>query len=156
MSNTAAAKENFKLLVRAFDSKGWRYKVEEDDLKLTTSFRGDDLSMPIVFRMDADRDLIRAYSVLETKFGKDKRVEGAVATSLINWRLVNGCFDYDMSDGQVVFRIVESYRNSSLSEDVIVYLVNCLVQTVDDYNDILRKMALGEADFNDLQRRIDE
>lgn len=156
MSNTAAAKENFKLLVRAFDSKGWRYKVEEDDLKLTTSFRGDDLSMPIVFRIDADRDLIRAYSVLETKFGKDKRVEGSVATSLINWRLVNGCFDYDMSDGQVVFRIVESYRNSSLSEDVIVYLVNCLVQTVDDYNDILRKMALGEADFNDLQRRIDE
>lgn len=112
--------------------------------------------MPITIRIDAERDLIRLHSVLETKFGEDKRAVGSVATTLINWRLVNGCFDFDMSDGQVVFRIVESYRNSTLSEDVIIYLVNCLVGTVDDYNDVLTKMARGEADFNDLQRRINE
>lgn len=156
MSNSAAAKAHFKLLAKAFDSKGWRYKTDEDNLTMTTSFRGDDLSMPIIIKIDAERDIIRLHSVLETKFGEDKRAMGSVATSLINWRVVNGCFDYDMSDGQVVFRIVQSYRNCTLSEDVIIYLVNCLVGTVDDYNDVLTKMARGEADFNDLQRRINE
>ena len=156
MSNSAAAKAHFKLLAKAFDSKVWRYKTDEDNLTMTTSFRGDDLSMPIIIKIDAERDIIRLHSVLETKFGEDKRAMGSVATSLINWRVVNGCFDYDMSDGQVVFRIVQSYRNCTLSEDVIIYLVNCLVGTVDDYNDVLTKMARGEADFNDLQRRINE
>lgn len=151
-----AAREIFNLIIKAFDSKGWRYKVEEDDMKLITSFRGDDLAMPIIFIVDKDRELVRAHSVLETKFSKERRVEGSVATSLINWRLINGCFDYDMSDGQVVFRMVESFRNCTLSEDIIHYLVNCIAQTVDDYNDLLQQMALGQADLTDLQRRLEK
>ena len=150
------ASTHFQILERAFKEKGWKYSTEESKLKLTSSFRGDDLSIPITLRIDDDRQLIRGFSVLPFNMSESKRVEGAVATTLINWRLVNGSFDYDMSDGQIVYRIAQSYRNCTLSTEVVQYLVNCLVGTVDDYNDTLLAISKGSMDLQDLQRKLDE
>lgn len=150
------ARTHFQILERAFKEKNWKYSIDEDKLRLTSSFRGDDLSIPITLRIDEERQLIRGFSVLPFNMDESKRVEGAVATTLINWRLVNGSFDYDMSDGQIVYRIAESWRNCTISTEVVQYLVNCLVGTVDDYNDILLGIAKGKMDLQDLQRKLNE
>ena len=75
---------------------------------------------------------------------------------MINWYLVNGSFDYDMSDGQVVYRIAQSYRDCDLSTDVVKYMVNCMVGTVDDYNDILLAISKGNMSLGDLKAKLEE
>ena len=150
------AKQHFSLLSRAFDKEGWKYSTEDEKMRLNSSFRGEDLSIPIVLRIDEDRRLIRGHSVLPFNFGDQKRVEGAVATTMINWYLVNGSFDYDMSDGQVVYRITESYRDCDLSTEVVKYMVNCMVGTVDDYNDILLAISKGTMSLGDLKAKLEE
>lgn len=149
------AKKHFALLSQAFDQAGWRYSLDEESMQLNSSFRGEDLSIPITLRIDEKRQLIRGHSVLPFNFAETKRVEGAVATTLINWYLVNGCFDYDMSDGQVVYRVAQSYRECDLSAEVVKYLVNCLVGTVDDYNDILLEISKGNADLGALKQKLE-
>lgn len=141
-------KKVFNIVCKAFESKGWKYSKDESKLQVKTSFSGDDLSMPITITVDADRELVRMFSILPFNFREDKRPDGAFATTLINWVLVNGSFDYDLSDGQTAYRMVNSFAGGCLpSEEIIQYMVRCIVHTVDEYNDKLQ-------DINDNRMTI--
>jgi hypothetical protein len=77
---------------------------------------------------------------------EDKRVEGAIAVSVANYGLVDGSFDYDISDGEIRYRLTSSYRESILSDDLFEYMIMCAASTVDDYNDRFFMLAKGMID----------
>jgi hypothetical protein len=56
---------------------------------------------------------------------------------------VDGCFDYDLSDGQILFRLTSSYRDSLLSEALFEYMVMVSASTIDKYNDRFFMLAKG-------------
>lgn len=139
----STAQDAYKVICKAFDEQGWKYKGDESKLEVITAFTGDDLRMPITLKIDDDRDLIRAFSILPFNFSSDKRLDGALATTIINWMLINGSFDYDINDGQCAYRMVNSYRGSLPTTDIVKYMVRCIVNTVDDYNDKLEAINKG-------------
>ena len=49
--------------------------------------------------------------------------------------MVDGNFDYDISDGSIVFRLTAFYRGSKIGKGLFHYLIDCTCATVDDYND---------------------
>lgn len=83
------------------------------------------------------------FSFLPFKFPEDKRVEGAIAATIANHGMVNGSFDFDMSDGEMLFGCVNSYKNGGFNEDIAHYMVSVAVSTVDDYNDRFFGIAKG-------------
>ena len=115
----------FDSICDALDKIEWKYRVEENSLKLIYAVDGDDINMEFTMSCDAERQLIRLYSVLPYRFPEEKRVEGAIATCEANYRLAHGSFDFNLSDGMVVFRLVNSYRDSLVEEifvGVMMYL----------------------------------
>jgi hypothetical protein len=72
---------------------------------------------------------------------EDKRIDGALAICAANFGLIDGSFDYDLSDGQIVFRLTSSYRESLLSEELFKYMVMVSAGTIDKYNDRLFMLA---------------
>ncbi|MBQ7915647.1 MAG: hypothetical protein IJ315_02515 [Firmicutes bacterium] len=138
-----AAVYAYVTLCSALDSKNWKYERHDQDLKITCSATGDDLPMELVIKVDPTKQMVTLLSHLPFTVPEDKRLDAAVAVSLINNCLVDGCFDFDIAEGHIFFRMSNSFIESQLSETVFLYLLFCSCQTIDEYNDKLLMLVKG-------------
>lgn len=137
------AKEVFGVLCRALDAHEFHYQKNEEELTIECGAQGDDLPMEITMRVEAERHLILLLSHIPFVVAEDKRLEVAVAVSVINNRLVDGSFDFDIRDGHMFFRMTNSYLESKIGQDAFAYLLYCSCMTIDKYNDKLMLLAKG-------------
>lgn len=133
----------YDTICRMLDNRQWKYTRHDDDLVITCGVRGDDLPMDVIFKVREQQQVVSLISPLPFKMAEDKRVDGALAVCVANYGLINGSFDYDLSDGEIRFRMVSSFRDCELSEDVFNYMLICSVGTVDDYNDKFMMLSKG-------------
>ncbi len=138
----------FDIVCRAFDQKGWKYRADSEKLTLITSFKGDDLSIPMTVKVDDQHDILCVYSYLPLTFSSDKIPVGAYAAHLANWQMLNGTFDFDVKNGKMMFRIVQSYRGKALNEKIVCYMIEITANTVDNFNDKLVDLAEGKMNYS--------
>ena len=138
------AQEAFDTLCRSIENIGWKYKKMEDELKIMFGVGGDDIPMNFLIIIDAERQLVRILSLIPFQMNSDKIVEGAVATSIINYLLADGSFDLDVETGHIMFRLTSSFRESLLGEELFKYMVLIACHTVDKYNDQLCDLNDGK------------
>lgn len=147
--NLTQAKAAFKALCDAMDAMDWKYK-KIDEFTIETGAKGEDLPIKIAIRLDEKRSLIKLISLPGFNVPEDKRIDMALAVTMANYGMVHGCFDYNILDGRIYFRMITSYADMQLDEEVFRYLLLCACQTVDDYNDkflMLSKGMLSVEDF---------
>lgn len=137
------AKTVYETFCKALDARKWKYEGHPEDRVITFSYMGEDIPMNFVVFIDEDRQLVRMLSRLPFTFAEDHRVDGAVATSYINYKLADGSFDYDYFTGEVIFRLTATFIDSLVSEELLFYMVACSCYTVDEYNDKLLMVAKG-------------
>ena len=143
MANMYAAKTAYNAIISMMESDNLKYSKDDNELRIDTGFTTDDIDVRITFFVDAERELVRLFSGLPFKFGEDKRVEGAVATCVANHGMVDGAFDYDFSDGEILFKMADSYRGADFTEENARYLLKVALSTVDNYNDRFFALAKG-------------
>lgn len=144
------AKEVYATLCASLDNRGWHYSRDDEHLIVDFGVRGDDIPMKFIFAVDIDRQLVRVMSPLPFSFSEEKRIDGAIATCAATFGLADGSFDYDISNGSVIFRMTATFRESKLSDSLFQYLIDCASFTVDEYNDkflAIDKGILGITDF---------
>jgi len=130
-----AAKKVYETLCKNLESHDWHYQKEEEKLAIECGAQGDDLPMKITIQVDADRHLIMLLSHLPFVVSEEKRLDLAVAVSVVNNRLVDGSFDYDVKSGHMFFRMTNSFLESEIGDDAFSYMLFCSCQTIDEYND---------------------
>lgn len=146
----ARAKEIYGTLCDALDARKWKYSKDEEKLVAYFGVNGEDIPLQFIIFVDAERQLVRFMSPLPFKMCEDKRMEGAIATCVANYGMVDGSFDYNLADGAITFRMTASYRESEISDTLFQYMISCTCVTVDKYNDqfmALDKGAISIADF---------
>ena len=147
------AEQAFSTLCAALNARNWNYEVEEDKLLVHFGVSGDDIPMKFIIFVDVDRQMVRLLSPLSFKMSEEKRVEGAIATCAASYGMADGSFDYDISDGSISFRMTESFRNCSLGEGVIQYLISCACAMVDQYNDKFLALSKGMISITDFVKK---
>ena len=144
------ARVAFETICEMLDDNGWRYNRDDDELKITSGARGDDLPVDLNMYADADRAIITIISKLPFDFPEDKRIEAAVIISMVNYNLAHGRFDYDITDGSLLFRANTSFKSSLLSKELMQYMLAVVCSTVDNYNDKFKAFADGEMNISDF------
>ena len=142
-NNLELTKRMYATLCAALDERQWKYRRNDEEMSLEYIVNGDDIPMRFIVRFDAERTLARVFSPLPLSVREDKRLEMAVAVSMINNNLVAGCFDLDMDDGELRFRISNNFRDSVLSADAFLHLMQLGINVVEHYNDKLFMLATG-------------
>jgi len=137
------AKEVFRTLVRMLDTRDWKYEKQEDKLLIKSGITGDDLPINFIVIVNPKNEVVQFYSSLDFKVPEDKRVDAAIAVCVANYGLVDGSFDYDISDGEIRYRLTSSYRDSILGEDLYEYMIMVAAATVDQYNDKFFMLSKG-------------
>ncbi|MBQ3508523.1 MAG: hypothetical protein IJA90_00695 [Peptococcaceae bacterium] len=137
-----SAEQTYNTFCEALDAMGWKYKKLEEDLIIQCIVSGKDMPMELVIYVRKAPKTFGIYSPLPFKIAESKAVDVAVAVSMVNNRLIHGCFDYDWTYGEIIFRIQEFYEGMVVSGEVCKYLVDCACQVVDRYNYIF--LAINE------------
>ena len=144
------AKRAYATVIAMMDNDNLKYSRDDENLRIDLGFDTDDLEVKIKFVIDEERELVRIFSFLPFKFSEDKRVEGAIATCVANHGMVNGSFDYDFTDGEILFKLVNSYKGDCFSTEAASYMLSVAVSTVDNYNDRFFALAKGLMSLSDF------
>lgn len=137
----------YETICKMFDEKGFHYERHEEDHVITCQVRGDDLPMDILFAVHDDRQIVQLLSPMPFTVPEDKRMDIALAITVINDRLVDGSFDFDLSKGRITFRQTASYIESILGKELFEYMLMVSASTVDEYNDKFLMIAKGMISF---------
>ena len=141
--NLKLAKTTFDTLCKALEHHDWHYKKDEENLEIECGAQGEDLPMDITVMVDPENLLIVLMSHLPFVTSEDKRLDAAVAVSVVNNALVDGSFDYDIKSGHMFFRMSNSFRESLISEDLFMYMIMVSCHIIDEYNDKLLMLSKG-------------
>lgn len=141
--NLAKAKETYEMLCKMLDNRDWHYDKFENDLTVKSGVKGDDFPIEFIMRVNPRNEVVSFLSWLPFKIDESKRVDMALATCAVNYKLADGSFDFDLSDGTLLFRLTSSYRNSTLSEELFEYMLMIAATTVDEYNDKFFMISKG-------------
>ena len=125
----------YKALCDMLDGQKWHYNRDDDKLTIDCSAQGEDIPMNIIIEVDAERYLVTLLSPMPFAVPENRRKELAVAVSQANNGMIDGSFDYNFTNGRIMFRMTASYRNSLISKELLFYMLKCSCSTVDNYND---------------------
>ncbi len=137
------AKATFQMLCKALENNDWKFQKDEEKLSIECGARGDDLPIRLNVDIDADGMIAILISHLPFIVQEDKRLDVAIVVSIINNNLVDGCFDFNIETGTLLFRMTNSFLESTISDSVFEYLIFCSCHTIDEYNDKLLMVAKG-------------
>ncbi len=137
------ALEVYNTLCNMLDHKGWKYNKMEDELMIKSGVRGDDFPIDFYMRVNPRNEVVSFISLLPFTVAEDKRVDLAIAVCAANYGLVDGSFDFDISDGSIMFRLTSSYKDSALGEDLFEYMLMVSASTIDEYNDKFLMITKG-------------
>lgn len=137
------ARQIFDFVCDMLDEDDWNYTKDEEGLAIETGARGEDLPIEFIIRVDAERNMILLLSQLPVTVKEDKLLDMSVAVSIANYGLVDGSFDYNIVSGKIYFRMTNSFIDSTVSKDLIMYLILCSCKTIDDYNDKFLMLSNG-------------
>lgn len=146
----AQAKKAYGVICSALDARGWKYNTDEEKLLVYFGVNGDDLPMNFIIRADADRQLMRLHSPMSFKMAESKRIEGAVATCVVNYKIADGSFEYDLRSGEIVFKMTATFRGSEINEELLHYMIGCSCAMVDEFNDAFLAISKGLLSLNDF------
>ena len=142
------AQKTFETLCQNLDEHEWHYEKDEEKLEIECGARGDDLPMDIRIIVDADRQLIILLSIMPFVTPETKRLDTAIATSIVNNKLVDGSFDYDVTSGHMIFRMTSSFIDSEIDGEVFTYMLMVSCRTIDEYNDKFFMLGKGILPIN--------
>lgn len=140
---TEQAKNVFATLCRSLEKNNWSFSKDEDNMTVECGAQGDDLPMEISIQVDAERQVAVLLSHMPFLIKENKRFDVAVAVSAINNALVDGSFDYNVTDGRMYFRMTNSFIESDIGEEVFAYMLACSCRTIDEYNDKFLMLSKG-------------
>lgn len=143
----------FNTLCEALNDRKWKYDKHPEDNVVHFVVGGEDIPMEFVIHIDAERELVRMMSQLPFTFSEAKRLDGAIATSQANYKLVDGNFDYDFATGKIFFRLTSSFRGSLISKDLLNYMIDGSCYMVDEFNDKFLMIDKGMLTVDDVFRK---
>ena len=151
--NMELSQQVYRTLCYALNNRGWRFDKDDAELQVFFGVNGEKMPMQFIIAVDNDRQLIRLLSPMPYQMREEKKVEGAVAACTASFKMADGSFDYDLADGQIVFRLTASYRESFIGEGLFQYMISCACAVVDTYNTQFKAIDEGDLSIADFLKR---
>lgn len=144
------AQRTYDTLCAMLDKIKWKYQRDDEKLIIRTSAIGKDLTMPLHIVVSETRNVMYTKSPLPFVVPQERRTDMSVATSIVNFSMLNGCFEFDMASGFLGFRIVVPFGGCQISEATCHYMVMLTCEMVDKFNDKFQKISKGEMSLDEL------
>lgn len=149
------ADQIYQTLCAALDARGYTYEKNEEKRSIQCTLRGADIPIRFIIIVNDERKLIEFVSVLPCRMPEDKRIEGAIATTIANFGMYDGTIHYNIHDGILLYRMTSCFKgDTKVGQGLFHYMIDCGCTNVDRYNDRFYNLAEGKIsiqEFVDLE-----
>lgn len=128
---------------RQLDEMGMKHDKDEKNCIIMTGGVGEDLPIPLLFRIDDMRKLIIIDSFLVFEIPANLRIEMAIAVTRVNHMIAEGSFHYNIAEGKLRYRMTVPYMDTKFGQELITYITMISFATVDRFNDKFKLLAEG-------------
>ncbi len=143
-----SAETVYNTLCEALDGMDIKYDKNESNLAVSVASKTDDLDLELRFFVDSKRHVVSLFSRIPVTVPEDKKIDLTIATNLVNKKIINGCFDFDITKESVIFRLTNTYVGyKTISSELFDYMLRVSYLTVDEYNDKFFALAKGLMDL---------
>ena len=150
MSKESEARSLYKTLCNTLDNMNWGYNKEEDQFIIRTSAVGEDLSMNLFMKIDAERQVMYLKSPMPFAVPVPAREQITKAVVIANYSMLNGSFEFDITDGYLAFKMVVPYMESIISEKVCHYMITLSCSMTDKFNDKFKALVDGRITLHEF------
>ena len=150
MDKKEQAKKVYETLCIAIDNRKWQCTRHDDTMVVTFGVASEDIGMNFILAVDAERQLIRLLSPMPFDIVEEKRIDLAIATCVATNRIIDGSFDYDLSDGKIVFRLTAPFMGCEIGEKLLQYMISLSCAIVDNFNDKFADINDGKLTIADF------
>lgn len=144
------ARSVYATICETFDDRNWSYDRDDEELIIRSGVQGDDLPMHLRIKVEPNLQIVSLYSHLPFDISEDDLVMMSVAVCAANLNMVNGNFDFNIRNGNLLFRMTSSFKESLLSKEMFEYMIDIACMTVDHYNDKFEMLVKHEITLEDF------
>lgn len=145
----SSATDIFTDVTKALKSSDVKFNTNEEDLKVYSTFQGDDLPIKLEISLDPKFPFLCFNSLLDFKAPAESYEIILEGLNRINAGLHFGAFILDPESGRVIYRYHYMFAEYKPSADLIVGMVGMVVKTVDENDGALKKLIPVKTTFND-------
>lgn len=139
------ADRNYEVARQTCMNNHWRFNEDDEHHVLKMGFNVKTKFGHIDVIIHAKEHGIITYGILPIRGDKETEANLIKYIAMANYGLVDGCFEYDVSDGEIRYKsFVPGYAD--LTEDAVERSVGVTVKMVDRYGNGLGKLAWGMSD----------
>lgn len=143
MSNNERMKMIYQQMVDSLEAQELKFHADEENLTIYSKMEGDDLPMSFLLTIDSDKEMIMFLSPFNFKMSEEKRVDCSIAINVANFHMALGCFDFNISDGEIRFRLSQSLHDVEVGPEFFIHILAVALSTVERYNDVFLMLDKG-------------
>ncbi len=147
--NVAAAEAVYSTFRKVLDDMEITYTPHEEDRVITFGYKGKDMNHDIIIFVNADSETFRVVERLPYDIPEDKIVDVALASCLVNNRLMLGGFTYGL-DEHLNFEVAQSFAGSLVGEAAIKKCLFAVLVCVEEYDDKFMALNKGYLTIKDF------
>ncbi len=148
------AKQVYQKLIAMLDARDWHYERDDEKMAVKAGIKGDDLPIHFTMSVRPDMEIVQIMSWMPFEVPEDKRVDIAIAVCVANYTLAQGCFDFSIENGNLLFRMTTNYMKSELSDDLLEHIIFLSAATVDRFNDKFFMVTKGMLSIDDFIKQV--
>lgn len=131
-------------LCKVLEDDGFGYNVREDGPAIETGFRARTGAFRLVIFLREDPPLLGAIVRIPEVVPEAKRPAVAEALARANFGLSLGCFELDMSSGEMDFRVSMPTACGDVSREQFRSLLGAAMWTTDRYHRAVCRLLYGD------------
>ena len=139
-----SAQRVFQTVCKALDELGFRYEKDEENFTTKVLYTADDIPCNFALFLGKNWEFIEIVEFLPFTCEVGKFIDLAFAVSATNATLADGSFWLDITDGTSAFKLTSVYQDSLISTDLIKYMIEITLYTVDKYSEKLYNLTTNE------------
>jgi hypothetical protein len=117
--------------VQCFNERGWKLGASERPNLLRFGFNGQNASFQGIMDIDEDDEETLVLFVAPNKVPETRRVAVAEFLTRVNYGIKHGCFEMDMADGEVRFKVSAVLCEGQLSQQMVHKMIGLALITLD-------------------------
>ena len=139
----AKASDVYRLFLKHLDEHDFKYEKNDADFVIKMTVQGEDLPQPTAIHVIEKANAVLVRSPMPFSVPENKRTDMAVAITIVNYGMINGGFEMDLSDGELTYKIAHVLFDDDFSEKTIEYMLALTFGATDSFNDKFFGLAMG-------------
>lgn len=147
--------EVYEILTETLKKLNIEYVKKEDDLSVIASVKGG-MPIPLHAVVSEQSNVVGFSAYAPFSVPEERRTHIALAVAKANMKTLDGCFEYNATDGSLLFYSTAYFKGCEIKSGLIQYKILSVCTAMNKYAAAFKSICDGDMTEPDAVKLVDE